>query len=71
VGKKTALLQAEAGAFVLGLENVLFFARGVLFPQCDHQAQSAWGEKIKTPCSTARTRRIHFCHFILSLSSLY
>jgi hypothetical protein len=43
--KKTALLQAEAGAFVLGLANVLFLCVGRCFSQCDHRAQSAWGKK--------------------------
>jgi hypothetical protein len=44
-GKKTALLQAEAGIFVLGLANVLFFVRGLLFsPMRPSGAKCVGGE---------------------------
>lgn len=48
-GKKTTLLQAEAGAFGLGLANVLFCAGGVVFLNAPVR-RKVRGEKIETPC---------------------
>lgn len=46
--KKTTLLQAEAGAFGLGLANVLFLAWGVVFPNAPDRRKKRRGKKLKS-----------------------